>query len=123
MRFLLDQDVYASTARFLVGLGHDVVTAAQAGLAQKADLELLRVTHEQHRILVTRDRDYGSLVFVQGCEGGVVYLRMSPSTMNAVHAATGADPNHLRRARATICLCRGGGGKPPYSPASPGRGA
>jgi len=29
MRFLLDQDVYAVTARFLAGLGHDVIQVAQ----------------------------------------------------------------------------------------------
>ncbi len=28
MRFLLDQDVYAITTRFLKGLGHDVITVA-----------------------------------------------------------------------------------------------
>jgi hypothetical protein len=35
MRFLLDQDVYAVTARFLEGLGHDVVRASQVWLAQR----------------------------------------------------------------------------------------
>jgi hypothetical protein len=34
MNFLADQDVYAATIRFLRGLGHDDVTAAQLGLAQ-----------------------------------------------------------------------------------------
>ena len=85
MRFLTDQDVYAITVRFLSDLGHDVVTVAQLGLAQAEDAELLRVAHEQGRIFVTRDRDYGSLVFVQGSGPGVLYLRMEPSTCNAVH--------------------------------------
>ncbi len=31
MRLLLDQDVYAITARFLRGLDHDIVTAADIG--------------------------------------------------------------------------------------------
>lgn len=31
MRFLLDQDVYAVTIRFLKDLGHDVVPVAQIG--------------------------------------------------------------------------------------------
>ncbi len=66
MRFLIDQDVYAITIRFLSGLGHDVVTAAQIGLAQAEDLELLRVAQGQVRIFVTRDRDFGGLVFVRG---------------------------------------------------------
>ncbi len=66
MRFLTDQDVYAITNRFLSGLGHDVVTAAQLGLAQAEDLELLRVAQNQGRIFVTRDRDFSGLVFVLG---------------------------------------------------------
>jgi len=37
MKFLLDQDVYALTTRFLRGLGHDVVTAAELGLARASD--------------------------------------------------------------------------------------
>jgi predicted nuclease of predicted toxin-antitoxin system len=86
MKFLADQDVYAITLRFLVGLGHDVVTAAQLGLAQAEDAALLRVAQQQSRILITRDRDFGGLVFVHGGGAGVIYLRMLPSTLNAVHS-------------------------------------
>lgn len=53
MNFLLDQDVYAVTARFLLRLGHDVVQVAQLGLSRAEDEELLRVTQEQNRIFVT----------------------------------------------------------------------
>ena len=86
MKFLADQDVYAITIVFLRGLGHDVVTAAQLGLAQAADSELLRTAHAQDRIFVTRDRDFGALVFVLGSGPGVIYLRIMPSTQNAMHA-------------------------------------
>jgi predicted nuclease of predicted toxin-antitoxin system len=41
MRFLLDQDVYATTARFLMRLGHDVDPVAQLGLPQADDEDLL----------------------------------------------------------------------------------
>jgi predicted nuclease of predicted toxin-antitoxin system len=85
MKFLADQDVYASTVRFLSGLGHDVVTAGQLGLAQAEDTELLRVAHEQGRTFVTRDRDFGGLVFVQGSGPGVVYRCILPSTQSSVH--------------------------------------
>lgn len=85
MRFFLDQDVYAATARFLRGLGHDVVTASEAGCIRASDIELLRMAGEQERILVTRDRDYGSLVFVHGSGSGVMYLRILPSTLDSVH--------------------------------------
>jgi predicted nuclease of predicted toxin-antitoxin system len=74
------------TIAFLSGLGLDVVRAAQVGLARSEDAELLRVAHEQGRIFVTRDRDFGALVFVQGSGPGVMYLRILPSTQNSVHA-------------------------------------
>jgi predicted nuclease of predicted toxin-antitoxin system len=86
MKFLLDQDVYAATARFLQGLGHDVVPVAQLGLAQAADEELLAVAQSQNRIFVTRDRDYGHLVFVRKLGVGVLYLRILPSTLHATHS-------------------------------------
>jgi len=86
MRFLLDQDVYAATARFLLDLGHDVVLVASIELSRAQDQEILRVAQEQKRVLVTRDRDFGNLVFVRELGAGVIYLRVLPSTLNAVHA-------------------------------------
>ncbi len=86
MNFLLDQDVYAATGRYLSQLGHDVVRVAEIGMAQASDANLLQVAHGQDRIFVTCDRDFGSLVFLQGMGAGVLYLRMLPSTQNAVHA-------------------------------------
>lgn len=85
MKFLADQDVYAITIGFLNSLGHDVVPVAQLGLAQADDPDLLGV-RKQGRIFLTRDRDFGALVFVQGSGPGVIYLRILPSTQNAVHA-------------------------------------
>ncbi|MEH2143102.1 DUF5615 family PIN-like protein [Nostoc sp.] len=85
MRFLLNQDVYAVTARFLVNAGHDVVLVAQIGLSQASDEEILKTAQEQNRILITRDRDYGNLVFVRAMGSGVIYLRILPTTVNKVH--------------------------------------
>jgi predicted nuclease of predicted toxin-antitoxin system len=85
MKFLADQDVYAATVAFVRGLGHDVVTASELGMAQADDADLLRKAHELERIFVTRDRDFSVLVFVQGSGPGVIYLRILPSTRNAVH--------------------------------------
>ena len=86
MKFLLDQDVYALTERFLRGLGYDVKTASELGLSRAIDSDLLKLAGEQGRIFVTRDRDYGNLVFVHHIGGGVIYLRILPSDMDEVHA-------------------------------------
>jgi len=85
MKFLLDHDVYAATGRLLSSLGHDVVPVAHIGLSQAGDDELLKIAQEQNRIFVTRDRDFGHLVFVQSLGAGVLYLRVLPSTQGAVH--------------------------------------
>ena len=44
MRFLLDQDVYSATARFLSDLGHDVVPVAKIGYSNLNQTS--RVSHE-----------------------------------------------------------------------------
>ncbi len=85
MRFLLDQDVYAVTARFLANDQHDVVLVAQIGLSKADDERILKTAQEQNRLLVTRDRDYGNLVFVRSLGTGVIYLRILPTTVNTVH--------------------------------------
>lgn len=72
MRFLLDQDVYALTATFLRELGHDILTAAELGLSRAADTVLLARAVQESRIFVTRDKDFGALVFVER-QGKEVY--------------------------------------------------
>jgi len=85
MKFFLDQDVYAVTARFLKNLDYDVLQAAQIGLSRAKDEELLKKAQEKNRIFVTRDRDFGRIVFMSCLGSGVISLRMLPSTQNAVH--------------------------------------
>jgi len=86
VKFLLDQDVYTVTARFLCSLGHNVVRVAQIGRSQADDEELLKIAQGQGCLFVTRDRDYGNLVFAKGLGAGVLYLRILPSTLNATHS-------------------------------------
>ncbi len=86
MRLLLDQDVYAVTARFLKDLGHDVVLAAELGLATASDTLVLEKARAENRILITRDNDYGHLVFVGGAGPGVVRLVICPDTVQVIHS-------------------------------------
>jgi predicted nuclease of predicted toxin-antitoxin system len=86
MKFLTDQDVYARTIRFMRDLGHDVVTASDLGMSRAEDIQLLTVAQEKERIFITRDRDFGALVFVQGFRGGVIYLRIQTGKIELVHS-------------------------------------
>lgn len=86
MRLLLDHDVYEVTARFLISLGLDVVRVSELGMAAASDEENLRKAIELDRIFITRDRDYGNLVFVKEIKSSVLYLRVLPSEIAEVHA-------------------------------------
>lgn len=85
MKLLLDEDVYEITARFLKELGHEVQTVAERGLKQAEDIELLYIAQQERRIFITRDRDFGELVFVKKLGAGVIYLRILPPNLNPVH--------------------------------------
>lgn len=85
MKLLLDQDVYHLTAELLTASGHDVLKVSDIGLATVSDEEILRKAEELRRVLVTRDRDYGNLVFIRQVGIGVLYLRMLPADREAVH--------------------------------------
>lgn len=86
MRVLADQDVYATTTRFPRAHGHDVVTASEIGPAKASDEAVLAAASSQQRILVTRDRHFGALVFLKRLGSGVLYLRMTPRDLEGVHA-------------------------------------
>ena len=59
---------------------------SELGMAQASDEENLKKALELNRIFVTRDRDYGNLVFVKNIKCGVLYLRVLPSSINSIHA-------------------------------------
>ena len=85
MKLLLDQDVYTITERFLRERGFHVITAAELGLSRATDETLLHKAESLGCIFVTRDRDFGNLVFVRKLGSGVIYLRILPATLNDVH--------------------------------------
>jgi predicted nuclease of predicted toxin-antitoxin system len=85
VKFLTDQDVYAVTTRLLRALGHDVVTAAELGLSRAADNILLARSVQDQRVFITRDKDFGGLVFVGRLGKGVILLRIKPETIELVH--------------------------------------
>lgn len=85
-KLLLDQDIYLSTFRFLSQSEHEVIRASELGLSRAPDSQLLRTAHELNCIFITRDSDYGRLVFLHRFDAGVIYLRMRPATQDDVHA-------------------------------------
>ncbi len=76
MRFLLDENCSdEAIVQALRAAGHDVRLAAQ-GMGGADDAVVSDAAVTQDRILVTKDRDFGRLVFAEGRETtGVVYVR------------------------------------------------
>ncbi len=86
MRFLTDQDVYQITTLKLIQWGHDVITAKLLGMQRASDRDLLRKANETERLFLTRDKDFGALVFLEErLSKGVILLRTEPQTLDKVN--------------------------------------
>ncbi len=77
MRLLLDQNIERRMAINLRGDGHDVHVVGVDERPGLSDIEILRLAFAQNRILITKDRDFGELVFRhQEPHAGVIFLRV-----------------------------------------------
>ena len=86
MRLVIDQDIYCITIEWLISEGHDIVTARGLGPHQASDEDLLRQARQMDRRLLTRDKDYGALVFLnREMSAGVILLDINPITVHEVH--------------------------------------
>lgn len=76
MKFLIDESVEFPIVQFLRRAGHDVVAVCE-GSAGIHDEEVLASAHNEKRILVTNDKDFGMLIYYQRMKhSGVVLLRL-----------------------------------------------
>ena len=86
MRILTYQDIYQMTIEWLKENGHNVVTAKDLGMQRSSDEELLIKAKAMNMLFLTRDKDFGALVFLkQKPYCGVILLRMSPKNIKKVH--------------------------------------
>lgn len=76
MRFLIDNNLSIKLPASLSELGHDVVHVRDLGLGASADSHVLDLASEQKRIVISADRDFGSLLAeLRASQPSVVYLR------------------------------------------------
>ena len=86
MRLLADQDIYKATLNQLKEWGHDIVSAKELGMQGAKDEDLLRKAKLEKRLLITRDKDFGTLVFLnKELSTGVIFLKITPVTIMEVH--------------------------------------
>jgi predicted nuclease of predicted toxin-antitoxin system len=67
-------------------LGHEVITAKELGMHKSSDEDLLNATRKANRLLITRDKDFGALLFLKEKKStGVILLRIKPKQIEKVH--------------------------------------
>ncbi len=81
MRFLANENIPAASVQLLRQSGHDVLYAVEH-FPSLDDAVILHRAHEEQRLLITFDRDYGELVFKRRlpAPAGVFFLRFDPAT-------------------------------------------
>ena len=79
MKFLVDRCAGALLTEWLAAQGHDAVYAPALG-PDPGDAVLLQWSNEQGRILVTIDKDFGTLVYTKGqSHSGLIRLPDVPA--------------------------------------------
>ena len=82
MRFLFDESVDSRLAGHLVILGHDATVVGRDYPASLSDSDVLAIAHQEGRILITNDKDFGELVFDRHQpHAGVILFRLEEATL------------------------------------------
>jgi len=75
IKFLADESCDFTVVRALRALGYDVVSVAES-FASASDLNILEMSIEEKRLLLTEDKDFGDWIFAHGEEmSGVLLIR------------------------------------------------
>lgn len=71
-----DENIHPRVVSYLRDLGFDVVDVKEQGWLGMADEEILSRAHQDGRVLITHDRDFGTLAIAAGKPlTGILYLR------------------------------------------------
>ena len=83
MKFVADENVERPIILFLRSEGYDVFSIAEScyGIT---DEEILKISNLESRILLTNDKDFGELIFLQKrLSSGILLIRSSLETSEA----------------------------------------
>ena len=87
MRFVADESCDFAVVRALRAYGHDVVAIAEIS-RRLSDQRVLALAHDEMRVLVTEDKDFGELVYASKQQtSGVVLLRFPADARSAMAKA------------------------------------
>jgi predicted nuclease of predicted toxin-antitoxin system len=96
VRLISDENVPWPLVRALRADGHDVF-AVMEDMRSQPDTAVLKAAVDQHRVLLTFDRDFGEMIFARRLPAppGVIFVRQVPrslgETIEAVRSIVNAD--------------------------------
>ena len=93
---LTDENISPPVVSFLRANGFDVLDVKENGLIGTSDVDLIRLSIEKERVLVTHDQDFGALAFLDREPFlGILFLRpghISPDhTIDSLRSMLAAD--------------------------------
>ena len=65
-KLLADENIHRDVVRFLRDRGFDVLDVAEEGMLGTTDVDLLRRAVSEDRVVMTHDRDFGTLAILTG---------------------------------------------------------
>jgi len=66
----------AGIVQHLRNIGFDVFDIKEQNLNGISDREIIQMSHQQNRVIVTQDSDFGTLIFTENIDFiGLIYLR------------------------------------------------
>ncbi|MBK9061587.1 MAG: DUF5615 family PIN-like protein [Acidobacteria bacterium] len=74
MRFLVDNALSPVVSELLSAAGHDAIHVRDRKLAAAPDSEIFEVAAAEHRVIVSADTDFGTLLAVQNASAPSVIL-------------------------------------------------
>jgi predicted nuclease of predicted toxin-antitoxin system len=73
---LTDENIHPELVGLLRGYGHDVLDVKESGLIGSTDVDLMRRSVAERRVIITHDGDFGRLAVAAGEPvTGIVFLR------------------------------------------------
>lgn len=83
IKFIVDESIDFPVVRYLRSRGHDVTSVAEDSPSPE-DIEILKRSFEENRILLANDKDFGTLIFKMNLRSrGLILFRLEDQSSKA----------------------------------------
>lgn len=77
LKILVDEDMPRPTSKLLVSLGVDAIDVRDVGLKGASDEQVFRFAHDEERIIITRDKEFGNILrYPPDSHRGIILVRV-----------------------------------------------